>query len=93
MGSNGRLGNGSVKNHPLPTQVNFGHPVSSVALCLSSTYSLVIPPIFRVPLEQIMQFEVGDVPSIIDHSLNFLSLPGPFFYFIYLFFNLSFHLF
>ena len=79
IGNNGKLGNGSnKKHHPNPTQVNFLHPVSSLSACVSGTYVLAIPPIFRVPLDQIMQFESGLIPTILEQTISNLERPGIF---------------
>ena len=73
----GALGTGnSYQDLSEPMPVDSGHPARNVVCCKESTYFLVTPPLSKLPLEQIMQFEGEKVPFIISFLVEKLRIEG-----------------
>ena len=73
----GALGNGnSHENTENAMPFNTGHPAKFVACCNGCTYLFVVPPLYKVSLEHIMQYEYSDIPYIAEYLISELEREG-----------------
>ena len=70
----GALGTGnSHQDVAEPELIQTGHPARQVACCKGSTYFFVTPPLTRIPLDQIMQFEQSKIPFMAEFLIEVLQ--------------------
>ena len=69
------MGN-SHQNFAEPEEMDIGVPAKQVVCCKGCNFLLVVPSILRVSLEEIMKYEIGEVPYIIEFLIEMLKKEG-----------------
>ena len=74
LSKHGALGTGNnYEDHHKFTEIKVIHPVREVACCNGCTYFLSVPPLFKVKLEHILQYECNkssEIPFICEYLIN-----------------------